>query len=99
MTLQPQERLQARLSARQREHTEAFKEGYRHRAGIEGTHSRGTRTMGLRRSRYFGLQKTHLGHVAISTAINVLQLMSWLRGEAPAQTRTSPFKRVMKPAA
>jgi hypothetical protein len=55
--------------------------------------------MGLRRSRYFGLQKTHLGHVAIATAINVVQLMSWLRGAAPAQTRTSPFKKVMKPAA
>jgi len=99
LTLQPQDKMQALLAARQRESTEAFKESYRHRAGIEGTHSQGTRTMGLRRSRYFGLQKTHLGHVAIATAINVVQLMSWLRGEAPAQTRTSPFKRVMKPAA
>jgi transposase len=99
LTLQPQERMQALLAARKREKTETFKESYRHRAGIEGTHSRGTRTMGLRRSRYFGLQKTHLGHVAIATAINVVQLMSWLRGEAPAQTRTSPFKRVMKLAA
>src|SRR5215471_9547453 len=99
LTLQPQERMQVLLAARQREHTEAFKESSRHRAGIEGTHSQGTRTMGLRRSRYAGLPKTHLGHVAIATAINVVQLMSWLRGEAPAQTRTSPFKRVMKPAA
>jgi transposase len=99
LTLQPQERMQALLAARKREKTETFKESYRHRAGIEGTHSRGTRTMGLRRSRYCGLQKTHLGHVAIATAINVVQLMSWLRGEAPAQTRTSPFKRVMKLAA
>ncbi len=99
LTLQPQDKMQALLAARKRETTEAFKESYRHRAGIEGTHSRGTRTMGLRRSRYFGLQKTHLGHVAIATAINVMQLMSWLRGEASAQTRTSPFKRVMKPAA
>ena len=90
--------MQVLLAARQREHTEAFKESYRHRAGIEGTHSQSTRTMGLRRSRYAGLPKTHLGHVAIATAINVVQLMSWLRGEAPAQTRTSPFKRVMKPA-
>jgi transposase len=94
LTLQPQERMQALLAARKREKTETFKESYRHRAGIEGT-----RTLGLQRSRYFGLQKTHLGHVAIATAINVVQLMSWMRGEAPAQTRTSPFKRVMKLAA
>ena len=85
--------------ARKRESTEAFKETYRHRAGIEGTHSQGTRTMGLRRSRYFGLRKTHLGHIAIAAAINITQLMSWLRGEPPAQTRISPFKKLMKPAA
>lgn len=81
------------------ESTEAFKDTYRHRAGIEGTHSQGARTMGLRRSRYFGLPKTHLAHVAIATAMNVVQLTHWLSGEAPAQTRTSPFKQLMKQAA
>jgi len=60
---------------------------------------RRVRSMGLRRSRYIGLRKTHLGHVAIAAAINVIQLMSWLRGEAPEQTRTSAFKQVMKQAA
>lgn len=99
LTLQPPERMQALLAARKRESTDAFKEAYRHRAGIEGTHSQGTRTMGLRRSRYIGLPKTHLGHVAIAAAINLAQLMSWLCGETPAQTRTSPFKKVMQPAA
>ncbi|HEX9134750.1 MAG TPA: IS1182 family transposase [Ktedonobacteraceae bacterium] len=98
LTLQPRERMQALFAARKREGTEAFKDTYRHRAGIEGTHSQGTRTMGLRRSRYLGLPKTHLAHVAIATAINVVQLTSWLRGEAPEQTRTSAFKRVMKQA-
>jgi hypothetical protein len=99
MTLQPREQMQALLAGRQREETDAFKDTYRHRAGIEGVHSQATRTMGLRRSRYIGLRKTHLGHVAVAAAVNVIQLMSWLRGEAPAQTRTSAFKRVMKPAA
>jgi DDE family transposase len=91
--------MQALFAARQRESTDTFKENYRHRAGIEGTHSQATRTMGLRRSRYIGLHKTHLAHLAVATAVNVVQLMSWLRGETPAQTRTSPFKRVMKQAA
>lgn len=54
---------------------------------------------GLRRSRYIGLQKIHLGHVAVATAIIAVQLMCWLQGEAPALTRTPPFKRVMKQAA
>jgi transposase len=91
--------MQALLAAREREGTETFKDTYRHRAGIEGTHSQGVRAMGLRRSRYIGLRKTHLGHVALATAITVIQLMSWLRGEAPEQTRTSPFKQIMKQAA
>lgn len=99
LTLQPQDKMQALLAARKRESTETFKETYRHRADTLGTHSQATRTMGLRRSRYFGLPKTHLGHVAIATAINLVHLMSWLRGGAPAQTRISPFKQVMQPAA
>ena len=91
--------MQALFAARQREGTEEFKETYRHRAGIEGTHSQAVRAMGLRRSRYIGLRKTHLGHVAVAAAVTIIQLMSWLRGEAPEQTRTSAFKRVMKQAA
>jgi hypothetical protein len=79
-----------------REETDAFKDMYRQRAGIEGTHSQGVRTMGLRRSRYIGLSKTHLGHVAIAAAINVVQLMAWQPGEVPERTRTSAFKRVME---
>jgi transposase len=98
MTLHPKEQMQALFAARGRERTDAFKEAYRHRAGIEGTHSQGVRAMGLRRSRYIGLRKTHLGHVAVAAAVNVIQLMSYLRGEAPEQTRTSPFHRLMKPA-
>ncbi|TME09883.1 MAG: hypothetical protein E6I80_07365 [Chloroflexi bacterium] len=99
LTLHPKEQMQALFAARKREETDEFKDTYRHRAGIEGTHSQAVRTMGLRRSRYIGLRKTHLGHVAVATAINVIQLMSWLRGEAPEQTRTSAFKQVMKQAA
>jgi DDE family transposase len=99
MTLHPEEQMQALFAARKREETDEFKNTYHHRAGIEGTHSQAVRTMGLRPSRYIGLRKTHLGHVAIAAAINVIQLMSWLHGEAPEQTRTSPFKRVMKEAA
>jgi transposase len=99
LTLQPRQQMEALIAARQREGTADFKELYRHRAGIEGVHSQATRTMGLRRSRYIGLRKTHLGHVAIATAINLVQLISWLNGEAPAQTRTSRFKKVMSQAA
>lgn len=99
LTLHPKEHMQALLAARQREETNDFKDAYRHRAGIEGTHSQGVRALGLRRSRYIGLHKTHLGHLAVAAAVNVIQLMSWLRGEVPEQTRISPFKQLMKQTA
>jgi DDE family transposase len=99
ISLQPREQMQALFAARKREETDEFKNISRHRAGIEGTHSQGVRAMGLRRSRYIGLCKTHLGHVTLAAAVNVIQLRSWLRGEAPEQTRTSAFKRVMQQAA
>jgi transposase len=98
MTLHPKERMLALLAAHKREDTEAFKDTYRHRAGIEGIHSQGVRTLGLRRSRYIGLPKTHLGHIAIAAAINILQLTSFLWGEVPEQTRISPFKRLLQAA-
>ncbi|GHO47429.1 transposase [Ktedonospora formicarum] len=98
MTLHPKERTQALLAAHKREETEEFKQIYHHRAGIEGVHSQGIRTMGLRRSRYIGLRKTHLAHVAVAAAVNLVQLTHWLNGKAPEQTRLSPFKRVMKQA-
>jgi transposase len=98
MTLHPKEQMQALFAARKRERTDVFKQTYHHRAGIEGVHSQGVRTMGLRRSRYIGLRKTHLAHVAVAAAMNLVQLTHWLRGEAPEQTRASPFKQAMKPA-
>src|SRR6266702_2447240 len=39
LTLHPREQMQALFAARSRESTDAFKAAYRHRAGIEGTHS------------------------------------------------------------
>ncbi len=90
--------MQALFAARKREETAVSQETYRHRAGIEGTHSQAVRAMGLRRSRSIGLHKTHQGHVAVAAAIPLIQLISWLRGEAPEQTRTSAFKQVMEQA-
>lgn len=81
LTLHSKEQTQALLAARQREHTDTFKDTYRHRAGIEGAHAQALRTMGLRRSRYIGLRKTHLGHIAVAAAINLVRLTSISRKE------------------
>src|SRR3954453_3263410 len=44
------------------------------RAGIEGCLSQAMRLCGLRRSRYVGLAKAHLQHVASAAALNVVRL-------------------------
>jgi hypothetical protein len=58
---------------------------------VEGTISQGVRAFGMRRSRYRGLDKTHLQHVAIAAAMNVDRLVAWFDGRPRAQTRTTRF--------
>ncbi len=99
LSLRSPEQMHAFATARQRQHTDAFKEVYRKRVGIEGTHSQAVRRMGLRRSRYLGLKKTHLQHVATAVAINLLRLLAWLDGAPLTQIRRSPFVALMRSVA
>ncbi len=94
VTLPPQERYEALQAARERQKTEAFKQLYALRAGIEGTLSQGIRAFDLRRSRYLGLAKTHLQHLAIAAALNLVRVSQWLAGEPLAKTRHSAFERL-----
>ena len=61
------------------------------RAGIEGTLSQGIRAFGLRRTRYRGLAKTSLQHVATAAAMNIKRVVNWLTGIGHAKTRHSRF--------
>lgn len=68
------------------------KKRYERRAGIEGTLSQSVRRFGLRRSRYRGLEKTHLQSIAIGAAVNLDRLINWLNGVPLEKTRVSRFK-------
>src|SRR3712207_9445959 len=65
---------EALRTARERLGTEEGRRCYARRAGIEGTLSQGVRAFGLRRSRYRGLARTHLQHVATAAALNLDQI-------------------------
>jgi transposase len=78
-------------AARQYQRTVEFKEQYAQRAGIEGTLSQGVRAFDLRRSRYMGLAKTHLQHILIATAINLVRVVAWLTSPRPQKRRATPF--------
>jgi transposase len=67
---------------------------YKKRAGIEGTISQGVRRGTLRRSRYRGLEKTHLQEVATATAINIVRAVNFLNLKPIAKTRVSRFARL-----
>lgn len=91
LKLRPMAQHQALQAARQKQTTAQFQAQYAPRAGIEGTISQGVRVNDLRRSRYIGLAKTHLQHLAIAAAINLSRLHNWFQQIPRAQTRTSRF--------
>jgi transposase len=98
LSSRPQPQYQALQAARRRETTDAFQAAYARRAGLEGTLSRGMRSTRLRRTRYMGLARVHLGHLLTAVGLNVLRLSEWLLETAQAKTRITPFARLMAAA-
>jgi transposase len=96
--LQAREHHEALQAARRRQETEAFRQQYAARAGIEGTHEQAIRRCGLRRCRYIGQSKAHLQHVLTAAAINVVRLNEWWAGAPLSRTRCSRFA-ALQPAA
>jgi transposase len=89
--LPSQVRFEALQTARAWYASEDGRQRYQCRAGVAGTLSQGVRAFGLRRTRFRGLAKTHLQHVAIAAAINIDRIVAWLDERPRAKTRTSRF--------
>lgn len=91
LAVRTQEEFEVLQQARKLQHSEAFRARYAQRSGIEGTHSQAVRSLGLRRTRYLGLEKTALQHVLTAAAINLIRLDAFLDGKKAAKTRISRF--------
>jgi len=91
LVLQPRIEHEALHNARRHQQTETFKVQYAARAGVEGTHAQAVRRSGVRRSRYIGLGKTRLQHVATAAALNLIRISEWCAGTPLAKTRCSRF--------
>lgn len=89
--LAPQSHFEAQQSARHRQQTAEFKEACTLRAGIEGTISQAAYALGARRSRYRGMAKTHLQHLATAAAVNLLRVIAWLNKVPRSATPQSHF--------
>ncbi len=95
ITIRAREGFDALLAARQRVRTGEYARTYAKRAGCEGTLSRGVRRCRLRRTRYIGAERVHLGHVLAATGLNFVRLGEWLAGTPRAKARSSPFATLM----
>ncbi len=95
ITIRTREEFAALLAARQRVRTGEYAATYAKRAGCEGTLSRGVRRCRLRRTRYVGQERVHLGHLLTATGRNAVRLGEWLAGTPRAKARSSPFATLM----
>ena len=92
--LAPQSLFEAQQNARERQQTIDSKEACHVRAGVEGTMSQVAHVLDGRRSRYRGIHKTHLQHIALASAINLLRVANWLSDVPRHKTPISQFARL-----
>jgi transposase len=95
IAVRPQPQYAALQERRALETTRQYAAEYARRAGVEGTISQAVRRCGLRRSRYRGLERTHLGHVLTAAALNYARVADWLGGTPRSHTRQTPFALLM----
>ncbi|WP_443053572.1 transposase [Streptomyces sp. NBC_00285] len=65
----------------------ALRDPRRHRATL----SQNVRSCGLRRTRYRGLQKTHVQHVLTTLACNLTRVADWIADATPTRRRSTRF--------
>jgi transposase len=86
LLLQRREEYEALQEAKRRQLTQAFREQYALRAGVEATHAQGMRRSDLRRTRYIGLAKTRLQHIFTAIALNIVRAIEWLTESSQTET-------------
>ena len=91
LAVRPRPDYEALAAARARESTAEGRRLYAQRQGIESTLSQAVRAFGLRQTRYRGLAKTGLQHMATAAAINLDRISAWFGGRPIAPTRRSRF--------
>jgi transposase len=94
LTLNPRPVHEALTAARAEQATDAWRERYKVRAGVEGTIAQAVRITGVRRARYTGLAKTRLEHALAATALNLIRLDAWWTGRPLDRTRATHLQRL-----
>jgi transposase len=98
VTFRPRTQYETQRQLRTEQATNAWRERYGHRCGIEGTIAQACRRSDLHHARYRGLAKTHLQHVLTALALNLVRLDAWLTGIPLGGSWVSRLTR-LRPAA
>jgi Transposase DDE domain/Transposase domain (DUF772) len=93
LTVPPQEVHEVQARARAEQATKDWQARYAVRAGVEGTINQAL-DLGIRRTRYRGIDKTRLHHVLTACAINLIRLDAYWNGHTLDRTRTSHLGRL-----
>jgi Transposase DDE domain len=94
LTLRPRHLHEALRAARVEQQTDACRQTYRARAGIEGAIHQATATTGIHQARYAGLGKVDLEHAFAATAVNLIRLYALWTGTPLQRTRTTHLSRL-----
>jgi Transposase DDE domain len=94
LTFRPRVQYETQQQLRTEQATNAWRDRYAHRCGIEGTIAQASRRSDLHRARYRGLAKTHLQHILTALALNLVRLDAWFTGIPLGGTWVSRLTRL-----
>jgi transposase len=97
VTFLPRRQQQAQQRLRAEQATNAWRQRYALRCGVESLIAQASRRSDLHQARYRGLAKTHLQHVLTALAINLVRVDAWLTGVATTGSWTSRLARLAQP--
>jgi transposase len=94
LTFRPHTQYQTQQRLRAEQATDAWRDRYAHRSGVEGTIAQASRRSDLHHARYRGLAKTHLQNVLTAVALNLVRVDAWLTGVPLGGSWTSQLTRL-----
>jgi len=94
LTLNPKTLTETLHTRRAEQADRDWQHDYALRCGIEGTIRQAVAVTGSRRTRYRGIDKTHLEHVYSAVALNFHRLNAWWNDRPLDRTRTSHLARL-----
>jgi transposase len=97
VTFLPRRQQQAQQRLRAEQATDAWRQRYGLRCGVESLIAQASRRSDLHHARYRGLAKTHLQHVLTALAVNLVRVDAWLTRAATTGGWTSRLARLAQP--